>query len=72
MKAERIDQKPPFVPVLLTLESQAEVDAIFTVMNHTHLSEALNFEYGVHEVLRPYRDVFKALQLHEAVVRLCK
>ena len=34
MKAERIKPKPEFVPVIVTLESQEEVDALFVVGGH--------------------------------------
>ena len=34
MKAERVEPKQEFVPVIVTLENQEEVDALFTVANH--------------------------------------
>lgn len=40
MKAERKTESA-FVPVILTLESQAEVDAVYALLNHATLLEAV-------------------------------
>lgn len=37
MKAERVELKSEFVPVVVTLESQEEVDALFAVTNHAKI-----------------------------------
>jgi hypothetical protein len=70
MKARRTTPAP-FNPVLLTLETQAEVDALFSVLNHFDLCRAI----GLHEddesfeALQPFRNESKCAQIHE---RICK
>ena len=41
MKAERAVSKPEFVPVIVTLESQEEVDALYAVVNHTIINTTI-------------------------------
>lgn len=41
MKAERVEPKQEFVPVIVTLESQAEVDALFAVVNYGKITDVL-------------------------------
>lgn len=41
MKAERIKLEPEFVPVIVTLESQEEVDALYAVVDHTTIQATL-------------------------------
>lgn len=38
MKAHRADPKPAFVPVILTLESQEEVDEMVAILTERHIS----------------------------------
>jgi len=39
MKVEQIEPKPQFRPVVITLESQEEVDAITTIVCHARITE---------------------------------
>ena len=41
MKAERIGPKQEFVPVIITLESQEEVDSLYVIGNHTTIGNIL-------------------------------
>lgn len=53
MKASR-NQKVVFVPVTLTLETQAEVDAIYAVLNHSFLCDVLGLD-SQYECLVPFK-----------------
>jgi len=57
MKAERIEPKQEFVPVIVTLESQEEVDALYAVIDHTTISSILPVFYGWQSKLEPYRSL---------------
>ena len=41
MKAERVEPEREFVPVIITLESQEEVDSLFAIVNHTRVCHVL-------------------------------
>ena len=41
MKAEQAKPKQEFVPVIVTLESQEEVDSLHAVTNHMKVTDAL-------------------------------
>lgn len=70
MKACREDTY--FKPVTLTLESQAEVDAIYTVLNHTQLCEALELGEGDFEWLEPFKSNDSAERLHTKLNKLIR
>lgn len=61
-----------FCPVTLTLESQAEVDAIYAVLNYTTLCEALGIGEGDFESLEPFKNHIRAGELHAKLKILIK
>lgn len=54
MKAERAEPKQEFAPVIVTLESQDEVDAIFAVGNDTRICRVLPALDGVYGCLKQF------------------
>ena len=42
MKATREKIKPPFTPVVITLETQEEVDQFYTMVNTSQITQVLN------------------------------
>lgn len=54
MKARRAEPKQEFVPVIVTLESQEEVDSLFSVINHTEICIALPALDDWYDELKPF------------------
>ena len=70
MKAEQIEPKslpPPFRPVIVTLETQSEVDMLFTMINCVPIVDSLDVG-GIYKVLQP----FKSTQVNELHNKLIK
>lgn len=57
MKVEQIEPKPSFKPVVITLESQEEVDALYGAFNYSPLWSILRpaFSQDPHELLGKYQ-----------------
>jgi len=72
MKATRNPPPAKFVPVTLVLETQAEVDAIFSVLNHCTVCLAIGTDNNEWETLRPFIDRDHAEKLHDALNALIK
>lgn len=53
MKAEREEHEQPFIPVIVTLESQEEVDKLFALCNNSAIYEAIGLK-GWYEMLREF------------------
>jgi hypothetical protein len=73
MKAAREEPKPCFVPVCVTLETQAEVDAVYALLNCGRFSEVLGLKWMVDSLnaLRPFRTL-EADRLHKQLNELIK
>ena len=54
MKAERTEPRQEFIPVIVTLESQEEVDALFVVGNHPTVLRILPGLQGLWSALSPF------------------
>ncbi len=55
MKAERKQTKQGFVPVIVTLESQEEVDMLFVLCNHSVITRTFPVLNGWWNKLTPFR-----------------
>ncbi len=54
MKAERKTAEPKFEPVQLILESQHEVDAVYAMLSHFEITDALDLRPDSFEAVKPY------------------
>ena len=54
MKAERAESKQEFVPVIVTLESQEEVDVLFTLANHSGIVNTFPIMHKWYDVFFPF------------------
>jgi hypothetical protein len=68
MKAHREGDK--FRPVVITLESQAEVDALYAMLNHTVVSDDTALS-DAHEEVEPFKTA-AAEHVHDAITKRAK
>ena len=71
MKAERIQIKEKFIPVIITLESQEEVDALFVVGNHPIVVRTLSALKGMWTALSPFASN-KKIELYDTFRQIIK
>lgn len=57
MKAKREKTKLKFVPVIVILESQKEVDALYAIVNHTTLNTTISALQGWQSKLQDFRSI---------------
>jgi len=55
MKVEQVEPKPVFKPIMITLESQEEVDKLMGILNHAGLIYHLEITSWF-DSLRPYSE----------------
>lgn len=70
MKAHRNEAPKPFEPVILTLETQAEVNAVYALLNHSDLREAVGLPPTSHIMMNYRTDDYH--RLHRALCDLAK
>jgi len=69
MKAERKEPKHEFIPVVLTLETQEEVDQVFSLLNFTTIRQTVDLEQFIGQHLEPYASD-KYIKYHDALSAL--
>lgn len=68
MKAhQESEPSKPFRPVTLVLETQQEVDAVYSLLNHVDLREAVGLPLDRKTPLREFRDCNRTNNYHEAL-----
>lgn len=72
MKAHQATTPPAFVPVILTLESQAEVDGIFALLRSSFLLAATKLNNTGFEALRPLVNHENSDELFKVINRIVK
>ena len=65
MKAERAVPKQEFVPVIVTLESQEEVDSLYTIGNHCKIGNTLPALKGWYRQLSPFAGIVNCGVLYD-------
>ena len=72
MKANRTKQPEKFIPVNLILETQAEVDGIYTLLNQPQIRGSVGFSEGTYAVLELYKDNQNSLNLYRELIKVLK
>ena len=70
MKAHKLEDKG-FVPVVLTLENQHEVDAIYSLLNNVVIVEAVGLG-GFYKSLHPFINTESANRLHNQIMNMLR
>jgi len=65
MKAHRETPKPAFIPVTLTLESQAEVDGVSALFNNAKINETAGLPHDSYKSLNSFMDRDNTDFIHE-------
>lgn len=72
MKAHRETPKPAFIPVTLTLKSQAEVDGVFALFNNAKINETAGLPHESYKSLRPFVDQVNAGIIHDKLCNIIR